>query len=95
MQGGKDITTGPTKKSKKNAGEMSSAFLPSLGANAELWKLEFFAFELDKKVTLVDSFKDHDTNLALALAIMLSNDVIAFAEENSETIKGLLVMQQV
>ncbi|GFZ14413.1 hypothetical protein Acr_24g0006030 [Actinidia rufa] len=39
--------------------------------------------------------KDHDTSLALAQAIMLSNDVIDLVEEGSEEIRYLLVMQQV
>ena len=45
---------------------------------------------------MVEDFaKDHDTSMVLVRAIMLSNDVAAFSEENSKTIRGMLVMLQV
>ncbi|GFY92441.1 hypothetical protein Acr_08g0008370 [Actinidia rufa] len=40
---------GPSKKSKKKAGETTSAYLYYLSANAELWKPEFSTVELGKK----------------------------------------------
>ena len=83
---------GTSKRFKKKAGEMSSAYLPSSGANVEPWKSEFSFYDLGKVVTVADSAKDYDTNLAFTLAVMLPNDVAALAKENSETIKGLLVM---
>ena len=91
----KKLTAGPSKRSKKKAGETSLAFLPSSGANPKLWKPEFFASKLGKQVTVADSTKDHDTSLAPARAVTLPNDVAPLVEESSETIKDLLVMQQV
>ena len=41
---------------------------------------------------MADSAKDRDTSIALARAVMLSNDVAALSEENSEKIRGLPVM---
>ncbi|XP_057460222.1 uncharacterized protein LOC130750653 [Actinidia eriantha] len=74
---------------------MSSALLPSSSAQAKLWKLEFSTSELGKQVTVADSSRDHDTSLALAQAVMLPRDVVDLAEEGSEEIRDLLVMQQV
>ena len=72
---GKELAVGPSKRFKKEVGDTSSAFLPSLGANAELWKLEFSIAELSKLVKVADSAKDHDTSLALVRAGILSKDV--------------------
>ncbi|GFZ18311.1 SEC12P-like 2 protein [Actinidia rufa] len=68
----------------------SLAFLPSSSVNAELWKPDFSTAELGKQVTVADSTKDHDTNLALAQAIMLPKDVANVAEECSKEIRDLL-----
>ena len=46
---GKELTIGTSNRSKKKAGETSSDFLPSTGANAELWKPKLFACKLDGK----------------------------------------------
>ena len=89
---GKELIIGMSKRSKKRVGEMSSTFLPSLGANVELWKPKFFICELSRQVTMADSAKDHDTSMALVRAIMLLKDVASLIEENSETIRGLVVM---
>ena len=72
---GKELMACTSKRPKKKAGEMSSAFLPSSGANAELYKPEFSTYDLGKKVTVADSTKDHDISMALARAIMLPNNV--------------------
>ena len=74
---------------------MSSTYLPSLSLNAELWKPEFSIIELNKQLIVTNFAKDNDTILALAQAIMLSKDVSDLAEENSEEIRDLLVIQQV
>ncbi|GFY85683.1 hypothetical protein Acr_04g0004210 [Actinidia rufa] len=50
----------------------------------------FSTAELDKLTTVVDSTKDHDTNLALAQAIMLSKDVVDLMEKGSEEIQDLV-----
>ncbi|GFY81021.1 hypothetical protein Acr_01g0008300 [Actinidia rufa] len=92
---GKQLTKGPSKKSKKNKGETSSAFLPSSSDHAELLKPEFFTTELIKQVTVANFTKDHDTSLALTHTIMLQKDVTNLAEEGSKEIRDLLVMQQV
>ena len=55
----------PSKKSKMKANGMSSAYLPSSSVNAKFWKPEFSIAELGKQVIMVDSTKDHNTNLAL------------------------------
>ena len=62
---------------------------------AKLWKLEFLFIELGKQVTVVDTAKDHDTSLALAWVVMLSNDIADLAIEGSNETHDLLVMQQV
>ena len=41
-----------------------------------------------------DSSQDHDTNVALACAVLLPNNVAALNEEALDVIGGLLVMQQ-
>ncbi|GFS41351.1 hypothetical protein Acr_00g0073870 [Actinidia rufa] len=61
--------------------------------DAELWKPEFSTVELSKQVTVVDTSKDHDTILALARVVMLPKDLTDLAEEISDTIWDLLVMQ--
>ena len=85
----------PSKKYKKKVRGTSSAFLPSPIINAEFWNLEFSAFELNRHVMVTDSSEDHDTSTALARVIMLPNDIAILSEENSKTIRGLLVMKQV
>ena len=45
---GKELTAGTSKRSRKKAGEISSAFLPSSGVNIKLWKHEFSACELGR-----------------------------------------------
>ena len=60
------------KRLKKKVGEGSSR------VTADLWKLEFSARELGRQVTMVDSSQDHNTSVALARAILLPNDVVAF-----------------
>ena len=44
---------------------------------------------------MADSTKDHDTSMALTWVVMLLNDFVALSKKNSETIRGLLMMQQV
>ena len=44
---------------------------------------------------MVDSTKDHDTNLTQAQVVMLPNDVVDLTMEGLEEIRDLLVMQQV
>ena len=46
-------------------------------------------------MTIDDSAQDHDTSVALARSIMLQNDVAALSEEDTKTIRSLLVMQHV
>ena len=46
-------------------------------------------------MTVADSAKDHDTSMALARAIMFPNDVATFSEEDTGTMRSLLVMQHV
>ena len=92
---GKELAVGPSKRSKKKAGETSSAFLQSSDANAELLKSEFSTTELGKQVTVVDFDKDQNTSLALEWVVMLPRDVSELGEESSEAIRDLLVMQQV
>ena len=41
----------------------------------KLWKLDFAIAKLGKQLTVADSTKDQDTNLALARAVILPNDV--------------------
>ncbi|GFZ04422.1 hypothetical protein Acr_16g0010460 [Actinidia rufa] len=43
----------------------------------------------------VNIIRDHDTNMALARAVMLPNDIIALSEETSEIMRSLLVMQHI
>ncbi|GFZ01025.1 hypothetical protein Acr_14g0006600 [Actinidia rufa] len=75
---GKEHVEGrPSKKSKKNEGEMSSALLPSLDANTELWKPKFSIAELGKQVTVANTAKDHDISLALARASLQRIAVIS------------------
>ncbi|GFZ12041.1 hypothetical protein Acr_23g0004260 [Actinidia rufa] len=64
-------------------------------AAVELWKPEFSAFELDKQVMVADSAQDHNTSMAFARAVMLPNNVAALFEEDTETMRSLLVMQNV
>ena len=45
-------------------------------------------------MTAAESTKDHDTSLALARSVMLPKDVVDLAEEVSEEIWDLIVMQQ-
>ena len=85
----KEHSAGPPKKPRLKIGKTSST------AAAELWKPEFFASELGKQVTVADSAQDHDTSVALARAVMLPNDVAALFEEDTKTIKILLVMLHV
>ncbi|GFY91237.1 hypothetical protein Acr_07g0014330 [Actinidia rufa] len=59
---GKELTTGLSKRSKKNVREMSSAFLPSSGVNTELWKPEFSTSKPNRQVMMADFDKDHDTS---------------------------------
>ena len=44
---------------------------------------------------MVNIAQDHDTNLALAWAVLLQKDVANLSEERSDAIKDLLAMQQV
>ena len=62
----KELTMGTPKRSRKKVGETSSAFLPSLVANAEFLKPEFSTCELGRQVTMTDLSKDLDTSMALA-----------------------------
>ncbi|GFS41177.1 hypothetical protein Acr_00g0072800 [Actinidia rufa] len=62
--------------------------------DVELWKPEFSACKLGKQVTEVNSTQNHDTSVDLRQAVMLPNDIPTLAEETSETIRSLLVMQQ-
>ncbi|GFS35029.1 hypothetical protein Acr_00g0037440 [Actinidia rufa] len=68
----KETTVGPSKKSKKKVGGMSSTFLPSSGMDGEVWKLEFFTVELSRQVAVVNTTKDCDTSLAFAFELLLS-----------------------
>ena len=77
---------GTSKRIKRKVGQSSS------GAAIELWKLEFSTCEFDRQVVVVDSTQDHDTSMALACAVLLSNDVAALTEETLDTIGDLLVM---
>ncbi|GFS33848.1 hypothetical protein Acr_00g0030830 [Actinidia rufa] len=98
---GKELAAAPSKKSKKKMGGTSSAYFPSSSVNAELCKPEFSRSELvsrfsrAKQVTMADSAKNHETSLALARAVMLPKDVANLAEEDSEEIRDLLMIQQV
>ena len=84
---GEGSLDGYAQKALKKIGETN------LGATSELWKLEFFACELGRQVTEVDSAKDLDTSVALTRVIMLPNDVAALFEETSKTLRrSLLVM---
>ena len=47
----------------------------SLGDTADLWNPEFSACELGRQVTMADASKDNETNMALARAVLLPNDV--------------------
>ncbi|GFZ05472.1 hypothetical protein Acr_17g0010440 [Actinidia rufa] len=69
---------------RRKVGEMSS------GAATELWKPEFSTCKLGRKMTVDYFTQDHDTNMALARAVMLPNDVAILSEENSETMRSLL-----
>ena len=86
---GKELSMGPPKKPQVKMKETSST------AVAKVWKLEFFAFELGRQVMVVDSTKDHNTNVALARAIILPNDVAVLSEEDTKMMRSLLVMQDV
>ena len=44
---------------------------------------------------MADSTQDCDTSIALALVVLLPNDVTALTKETLDTIRDLLVMQQV
>ncbi|GFY96882.1 hypothetical protein Acr_11g0011880 [Actinidia rufa] len=76
-------------------GGTSSAFLTSPNEDAELWKPKFVVIRLDIQVTVANFAKDYDTSLALAWTVMLPKDVTDLEEEISDTIRDLLVMQQV
>ncbi|GFY85599.1 proline-rich extensin-like family protein [Actinidia rufa] len=91
----RELTEGPSKKSKKKAKGSSSAYLLSSSGNVELWKPEFSIAKLDKQVMVVDYTKDHDTSLALTQVVRLPKDVVNLVEEGSKEIKNLFVMQQV
>ncbi|GFS40393.1 hypothetical protein Acr_00g0068280 [Actinidia rufa] len=91
---GKELAAGPSKKSKKKASGMSSAYLPSSSVDTELWKPEFFIVKLDKQVTAADFAKDYDTNLAVARAVTMPKDVVDLTEEGLEEIRDLLMIQQ-
>ncbi|GFS42039.1 hypothetical protein Acr_00g0077840 [Actinidia rufa] len=55
----------PSKKSKKKAGGMSLAFLPSSSADAELWKLDFSTIELSKQsLQRTATISEHEDQLA-------------------------------
>ena len=82
---GKELSVCPRGPQKKT-GETSS------GGASELWKPKFFACELCRQVTEVDSAKYLDTSVALARTIMLPNDVVALSIETSETLRSLLVI---
>ncbi|PSS07215.1 UDP-N-acetylmuramate--L-alanine ligase [Actinidia chinensis var. chinensis] len=43
----------------------------------------------------VNIIRDHDTNVALARAVMLPNDIAALSEEPSEIMRSLLVVQHI
>ncbi|GFZ16762.1 hypothetical protein Acr_26g0000320 [Actinidia rufa] len=73
---------GPSQKSKTKKGKGNSS------GQAKLWKPKFSTAELGKQVTVADSTKDHDTNLALARAIMLPKDIANLVEEGSEEIRN-------
>ncbi|GFY90859.1 hypothetical protein Acr_07g0010550 [Actinidia rufa] len=92
---GKETTAGPSKRSKRRTRETSLTLHPSSSANAKLWKPEFSIVDLGKEVTVADFAKDCDTILALAWAIMLPKDVADLEDDGFDTIKDLLVMQQV
>ncbi|GFS33558.1 hypothetical protein Acr_00g0029260 [Actinidia rufa] len=86
---GNELLVGTPKRPWRRIGEMS------LGADSELWRPEFSACELGRQVTTADSARDHNTNVPLARAVMLPNDVAALSEETSKTMRSLLVMQHV
>ena len=58
-QKGKELTVGMPRRLKRKVGE------GILGVVADLWKLEFFAYELDRQVMVTDSSQDHDTSMPL------------------------------
>ncbi|GFZ01497.1 hypothetical protein Acr_15g0001060 [Actinidia rufa] len=53
-----------------------------------------YRFDELGRVTMADSAKDYNTNLALTRAVMLPNDVADLTMEESEEIRDLLIMQQ-
>ena len=71
---------GTPKRIKRKARETSS------GAIVELWKPDFSVCELDRQVMVANFAQDHDTSMALARAVLLSNDVAALTKEALDTI---------
>ena len=70
----------------------SSSFTLSPIEQTKLWKPDLSIVELRKQVTMDDSAKDHDTNLALARVVMLLDDVADLIAEGSKEIRDLLIM---
>ncbi|GFY97893.1 hypothetical protein Acr_12g0004340 [Actinidia rufa] len=91
---GKELTGGPSKKSKKKA-EDELDLPPFFKRKTKLRKPAFSTIEFGKQVTVVDSAKDRDASLALVQAVILPKDVVDLVEEGLEEICNLLVMQQV
>ena len=82
----KELSAGMPKKPRQKVGETSSI------AATEFWKPKFSTCELGRQLTEANSVQDYDTSLALARAIMLSNDVATLSKETSKTMRSLLVM---
>ena len=88
-QKGMELMVGTSKRIRRKAGETSSSTV------FELWKPELSTCELGRQVKVADSAQDHDTSMALALVVLLVNDVAALTKEALDTFEDLLMMQQV
>ena len=75
---GNETAVGLSRKTKRR-----TRWTIQLGADVELWKLEFAAVALGRRVTVANTTQDHDTSLA------------QLSEESSDAIRDLLVMHQV
>ncbi|GFY84664.1 hypothetical protein Acr_03g0014380 [Actinidia rufa] len=81
----KELTAGPSKKSKKKARGYKLGLPPFFEWECQVLKTEFSIVKLPK---------DYDTNLALVSTVMLPKDVTDLIEEGLKEIRDLLMMQQ-
>ncbi|GFY89145.1 hypothetical protein Acr_06g0010850 [Actinidia rufa] len=82
-------------RSKKKPGTHLLKGLRSFAGSIELWRPKFSIVELGKHVIVANFAKDHDTSFAHAYVVMLPKNIADLAEEASEEIRALLMMQQV